>query len=276
MIGHVALITGAGGSIGSHICEALAGAGFAIAVNDVNPEAAASTVAALTQRGHDARAFVSDISDRAAVDAMIDDIERDFGPLGALINNAGVPGPFSLLIDLEDEIWERTLRVHLTGSFYLIRAVARRMIGRKSGRIVSVASVAGMRGTVGSGEYGAAKAGMMNLTMTAAKELAPYGITANAVAPGMVGTRINRELAENGSRFISTALDGTPDGELVDPADIAALVAFLCSPAAQRINGVTHPIDGASTLEMATDGYMRRSLAKRSAFLNGTDDDASA
>lgn len=276
MMRNVALITGAGGSIGGHICEALARTGFAIAVNDINPEAAASTVAALKQLGYDARAFVSDITDSGTVDAMVDNIERDFGPLGALINNAGVPGPFSLLIDLEDAIWERTLRVHLTGSFYLIRAVARRMIGRRSGRIVSVASVAGMRGTVGSGEYGAAKAGMMNLTMTAAKELAPYGITANAVAPGMVGTRINRELAENGSRFISTALEGTPDGELVDPADIATLVAFLCSPAAQRINGVTHPIDGASTLEMATDGYMRRSLAKRSAFLNGTDDDASA
>ncbi|MCI5077446.1 SDR family oxidoreductase [Oricola sp.] len=276
MTNKVALVTGAGGSIGSHVCEALAKTGFAIAVNDIDPAAAARTVTALTDLGHGARAFTSDISDRGAVDAMVDEIERDFGPLGVLVNNAGVPGPFSLLVDLDDDVWDRTLRVHLTGSFYLIRAAARRMVTRRSGRIVSVASVAGMRGTVGSAEYGAAKAGMMNLTMTAAKELAPYGITANAVAPSMVGTRVNRELAESGSRFISTALEGTPDGELVDPADIAALVAFLCSPAAQRINGVTHPIDGASTLEMATDGYMRRSLAKRSAFLTGMNDDASA
>lgn len=276
MNGSIALVTGAGGSIGSHVCDTLARAGFAIAVNDIDPEAAARTVAALEAGGYGARAFVSDISDRAAVDAMVAEIERDFGPLGALVNNAGVPGRFSLLVDIDDEVWERTLRVHLTGSFYLIRAAARRMIGRKSGRIVNIASVAGMRGTVGSGEYGAAKAGLINLTMTAAKELAPHGITVNAVAPGMVGTKINRELAESGSRFISTALDGTPDGELVDPADIAALVSFLCSPAAQRINGVAHPIDGGSNLEMATDGYMRRSLAKRSSFLNGTDDDPSA
>lgn len=272
----VALVTGAGGSIGGHICEALAEAGYAIAVNDIDAEGAARRVSALKAAGFEARAYQRDISDRSTVDAMVEEIEHGFGPIGALINNAGVPGPFSLLVDLDDEVWERTLRVHLTGSFYLMRAVARRMIGRRHGRIVSMASVAGLRGTVGSGEYGAAKAGMINLTMTAAKELAPYGITANAVAPGMVGTAVNRDLSEKGSRFISTALDGTPDGALVDPEDIAALVAFLCSESARRITGVTHAIDGGSTLEMGTDSYMRNALTKRSAFLNGEVDDASA
>ncbi|MCZ4291662.1 SDR family NAD(P)-dependent oxidoreductase [Hoeflea alexandrii] len=276
MTQQVALVTGAGGSIGTEISKALAGAGFAIAVNDIKAEPADACVAMLTAAGHRARSFLADISDAAAVNAMVADIEAEFGPLGALVNNAGVPGPFSLLVDLDDDVWARTLNVHLTGSFYLVRAVARRMIPRNVGRIVSIASVAGLRGTVGSGEYGAAKAGMICLTMTAAKELAPFGITANAIAPGMVGTEINRSLADQGSRFIQTALDATPDGSLVPPADIAGLVAYLCSPAAARINGVTMPIDGASTLEMGTDSYMRRSLGKRSPFLKGLADDPSA
>lgn len=266
MTGKVAIVTGAGGSIGADVSSALAEAGYAIAANDINTEAAQRSVEMLEGRGFEARAYPVDIGDPIAVDAMVSQIEEDLGPVTALVNNAGVPGPFSLLVDMDNDVWDRTLKVHLSGSFYLIRATARRMIARRKGHIVNIASVAGMRGAVGSAEYGAAKAGMMNLTMTAAKELAPFGITANAVAPSMVGTKINTELHAKGSRFISSALEGTPDGALVAPEKIAALVAFLCSDAAAHINGVTIPIDGGASIEMASDGYMRRSLVKRSAI----------
>jgi 3-oxoacyl-[acyl-carrier protein] reductase len=146
------------------------------------------------------------------------------------------------------------------------------MIPRREGHIVNIASVAGMRGAVGSAEYGAAKAGLMNLTMTAAKELASFGITVNAVAPSMVATKVNSELKDKGSRFIASALEGTPDGSLVAPEKIAALVAFLCSDAASHINGVTIPIDGGASIAMSTDAYMLRSLGKRSAFLEEAGD----
>ncbi|WP_346895366.1 SDR family NAD(P)-dependent oxidoreductase [uncultured Roseibium sp.] len=276
MTKRVALVTGAGGTLGSAFCAVLARAGFSIAANDINAEAAERCAQDLRDQGHDARAWPVDISDRTAVDEMVSAIEQETGPLAVLVNNAGLPGPFSLIVDIEDAAWDATLRVHLYGSFYLIRAAARRMIPRKWGRIVNIASVAGMLGTVGSAEYGAAKAGLMNLTMTAAKELAPYGVTANAIAPGMVATHVNRELQEQGSRFISTAVDGTPDGKLAEPSDIADLLGFLCSEAGGHINGVTLPIDGASTLEMATDSYMRRALAKRSSFLKEAGDAVSS
>jgi len=276
MTHRVALVTGAGGTLGSTFCAALARAGFSIAANDINAEAAESCARDLRDQRHDACAWPVDISDRAAVDEMVAGIEQDMGPLAILVNNAGLPGPFSLIVDIEDSAWDQTLRVHLYGSFYLTRAAARRMIPRKWGRIVNIASVAGMHGTVGSAEYGAAKAGLMNLTKTAAKELAPHGVTANAIAPGMVATRANRELEAQGSRFISTAVDGTPDRQLAEPSDIAELLVFLCSEAGRHINGVTIPVDGAMTLELATDGYMRRALEKRSYFLNRAGDAVSS
>lgn len=272
MMREVALVTGAGGSIGGHLCRKLAEAGHAIAVNDIDRQAAERRVEDLRAEGHVAAAYPVDICDAAAVDGMVAGIESDLGPLAVLINNAGVPGPFALLVDLDDESWRRTMSVHLDGSFFLIRAAARRMIGRRRGRIVSIASVAGCKGAVGSAEYGAAKAGLMNLTMTAAKELGPFGITANAVAPGMVATGINRDLMDKGSRFIGSALEGTPGGELVEPERIAQVVAFLCSDAAAHVNGVTVPIDGGATLQMTTDAYMRASLRKRSPFLTEAGD----
>ena len=268
MSGKVALVTGAGGTLGTDFCRVLARSGYSIAVNDINAEAADLCVSALNENRHRAQAWIADISDRSSVDKMVADIENELGPISILINNAGLPGPFSLIIDIEDSAWEKTLRVHLFGAFYLIRAVAQRMIPRKWGRIINIASVAGMLGTVGSAEYGAAKAGLMNLTMTAAKELAPFGITANAIAPGMVATAVNKGLQEKGSRFISTAIDGTPDGQLAEPSDIAELVGLLCSAAGDHVNGITIPVDGGSSLETATDTYMRQGLVKRSIFLN--------
>lgn len=276
MTHRVALVTGAGGTLGTHFCSVLARAGFAIAANDINAAAAETCVKDLQDRGHHARAWPVDVSDSAKVDEMVAGIEQDMGPLAVLVNNAGLPGPFSLIVDIENAAWDQTLRVHLYGSFYLMRAAARRMIPRNWGRIVNIGSVAGMHGTVGSAEYAAAKAGLMNLAKTAAKELAPHGVTVNSIAPGMVATRVNRELEAKGSRFISTAVDGTPDGQLAEPSDIAALLAFLCSDAGGHINGVTIPVDGATTLELATDRYMRQALEKRSSFLNGADDAVSS
>ena len=267
MTTRVALVTGAGGGIGSQVALALAGAGFAVAVNDVDAAAAGRSVTQVLAAGGAAQAWLADVSDSAAVDAMVQGIERDQGPLAMLVNNAGNPGRFSLLVDMSDELWANTLKVHLDGAFFLLRACARRMLARRWGRIVNIASLAGVHGTVGSGEYGAAKAGLINLTKTAAKELGPHGITVNAIAPGMVATPVNRELQAKGSKFIDAALRGMPAGRLVEPAQIAALVAFLAGDAAANVNGVTIPVDGGAAVSMTTDAYMLGQLSARSAFL---------
>lgn len=270
----VALVTGAGGSIGAHAAAALAGAGFAVAVNDIDAVAAERTVHAIAAAGGTARAYAADVRDSAAIAAMVQAIEEQQGELGVLVNNAGNPGRFSLLVDMSDDVWATTLQVHLSGAFFLIRACARRMLPRRWGRIVNIASLAGLQGTVGSGEYGAAKAGLINLTRTAAKELGPHGITVNAIAPGMVATPINLALQAKGSAFISSALQGIPGARLIEPAEIAALVAYLASEAAASINGSTIPIDGGAAVTLTTDPYMRGQLASRSAFLKGVRDES--
>lgn len=269
MNARVALVTGAGGSIGSSIALTLASEGYSIAVNDIDGAACRSTVEAIERTGARARGWVCDVGDAATVASMVDEVEAGFGPIGVLVNNAGNPGQFSLLVDMSDSTWNETLRVHLTAPFLLLRASARRMLVRRAGRIVNIASLAGIHGTVGSAEYGAAKAGLINLTATAAKELAPFGITVNAIAPGMVGTAANLALQRKGSRFIDAAIDGIPDGRLTEPAEIAQLVRYLASDCAGGVNGVTLPIDGGAHHTMTIDGYMRRSLLARSEAMKG-------
>lgn len=267
MTQRVALITGAGGSIGSSAAVALASAGFAVAVNDIDAAAAERTVQTIRAMGGAARAYVADVGGSSAVDGMVQAIEEQQGRLGVLVNNAGNPGRFSLLLDLSDEVWNTTLQVHLSGAFFLIRACARRMVLQRWGRIINIASLAGVQGTIGSAEYGAAKAGLINLTKTAAKELGPYGVTVNAIAPGMVATPANLALQAKGSRFIDSAVQGMPHARLVEPAEIGALVAYLAGDAAASINGSLIPIDGAAGVSLTTDHYMRGSLSSRSAFL---------
>lgn len=265
----VALVTGAGGSIGSSVAAALARAGFAVAVNDIDAPAAERTAQAILAAGGSASAYPADVGNSTAVDAMVQAIEDALGPLGVLVNNAGNPGRFSLLVDMSDELWASTLQVHLSGAFFLVRACARRMLPRAWGRIINIASLAGMQGTIGSAEYGAAKAGLINLTKTAAKELGPYGITVNAIAPGMVATPVNLGLQARGSGFIDAALQGMPVQRLIEPGEIGALAAYLASDGAAGISGSTIPVDGGAGVSLTADHYMRASLGARSAFLKG-------
>lgn len=276
MTRRVALVTGAGGSIGAEVSSALASAGFAIAVNDIDAGAAQRTVESLAARGDCAAAFVADVGDSAAVEGMVERIERELGAIAVLVNNAGHPGRFSLIVDTSDEQWNRTMQVHLSGAFHLVRACAKRMARRRFGRIVNIASLAGTRGTVGSAAYGVAKAGLINLARSAAKELGPLGITVNAIAPGMVATAQNSLLHARGSRFIESALEGTPSRRMAEPGGIAALVAFLASDAAADVNGAAITVDGGASLTMTTDLYMREELVPRSACLREEDGDASA
>ena len=168
---------------------------------------------------------------------MFEQAKREMGAVNVIVNNAGVPGAFALVGDMSDETWIKTISVHLYGAFYCMREAARLMSADGFGRIINIASIAGLLGAVGSCEYAAAKAGMIALTKTAAKELGSLGISAIAIAPGIVATPINLALEKKGSPFIEAAIAKTPTGRMTDPEEVAELALFLSSPIAANING---------------------------------------
>lgn len=265
-MGPVALVTGGGGGIGRVIALALARAGHVVVVNDVS-DTGREVAAEVERLGQPALFFAADVTDSAAVRDLFAAIDARFGRLDVLVNSAGRPGAFALLLDRDDATWQRTVAVHLHGTFYCLREAARRMVGAGGGRIVNIASIAGLVGTVGSGEYAAAKAAVIGLTRTAAKELGPFHVTVNAIAPGMTATAVNAGLAATGSPFIGRALEGTPTGRMAEPDEVAALVVHLCSAAARNVNGAVIPLDGGATLAAPIDGFMHAYLSKRSPFL---------
>jgi 3-oxoacyl-[acyl-carrier protein] reductase len=267
-----ALVTGSGSGIGRAIARELARAGYILTVNDLNPEGGQETVALIRAAGGEAEFFQADVSDPDQVAAMFAAVADRCGGLEVLVNNAGLPGRFSLVADMTDQTWLKTINVHLNGTFFCLREAAGMMIPRRSGRIVNIASIAGLNGTVGSGEYGAAKAGVINLTKTTAKEMAAFGITVNAIAPGMVATPTNLELQAKGSPFIDTAVDSTPTGRMTTPEEIAGLVAFLISPAAANLTGQVITMDGAAALSMSMDKFMHFLVTRKSPLLPGEKD----
>jgi len=265
----VAMVTGAGSGIGKAVAMTLARAGYALVLNDVVPKVGEQTLQDIEGEGGKALFLQADVSDVNQVRRMFEEAKRQFDRIDVLVNNAGVPGAFSLLVDMPDETWHKTITVHLNGTFYCLREAARLMLASGFGRIVNIASIAGIMGTPGSGEYGAAKAGIINLTKTAAKELGPYNITVNAIAPGMVGTPTNLKLKEKGSPFIQTAIEGTPTGRMTTPEEIADLIVFLSSSGAGNINGQVICVDGGAEMSISMDRFMIGFLAKKSATLKG-------
>lgn len=250
----MALVTGGAGALGRSICERLAQAGCVVAVCDNQLTAAQDLV---EQLGSASRAWEVDVGQSAEVARLFAEVTESLGAPAILVHCAGNPGRFAPLIELSDADWRDTHAVHLDGAFYCLRAAAPSMIEAGFGRIINIASIAGLHGTVGSGAYAAAKAGMIGLTRTAAKELGPHGITVNTVAPGMISSPVNRELEARQSGFITSTLRQTPTRAMSAPQDIAELVAYLASDAARNLTGQVIAHDGGAGISMATDEYMR-------------------
>lgn len=264
MADRIMVVTGSGSGIGKAIALNAARAGMLVVVTDIAEKEGEQTLSDIREQGGEARFIRTDVSDATKVRELFAQIDAEWGKVDVLVNNAGVPGVFAPIVDMPDETWHKTIAVHLNGTFYCLREAARLMRRNRGGRIVNMASIAGVVGSVGSVEYGAAKAGIINLTKTAAKELGPYNITVNAIAPGMVATPINKRLQEKGSAFIVTAVKGTPTGRMTDPEEIADLVLFLCAPGAGNITGQVICIDGAAATTMGMDSYMLNMLLERS------------
>ncbi len=259
----VAVITGSGSGIGRAIAHKLAEKGYIVVVNDVVQKTGEKVLSEIEREGRKGLFILADVSDVTQVTKMFKEIKENYGRVDVLVNNAGVPGAFSLIADMPNDSWHKTISVHLNGTFFCMREAARLMMAAGSGRIINIASIAGIIGTVGSAEYGAAKAGVISLTRTAAKELGPYNITVNAIAPGMVGTPINVELKEKGSHFIKTAIEGTPTGRMTTPEEIAELALFLCSEGANNITGQVICVDGGAEFTISMDRFMSDYLLKK-------------
>jgi 3-oxoacyl-[acyl-carrier protein] reductase len=243
--GKRALVTGATRGIGRATVEALAAAGAAVAINYARSAAEAEAVAAaLRARGSEVDVAQADVADAAQVEAMFAHLRQRWDGVDILVNNAAVTRDgFVMLMPLE--AWDDVVAVNLRGAFLCARQALRPMIKRRWGRIINVISPAALLGKDGAANYAAAKGGLLSFTKSLAREVGRYGITVNAVCPGLVDTRLIAALpaAERARHEQQIAL-----GRFGEPAEIAAAIRFLASPAASYVSGATLVVDGGMTM----------------------------
>lgn len=239
--GKVALVTGASRGIGRAIALELAQNGANVAVNYAGSEAKANEVVdEIKALGREAFAVQADVSDSEAVAAMVKATVEQFGRLDILVNNAGITKD-NLLMRMKDSEWDDVININLKGVFLTTKAVTRQMMKQRQGRIINIASIVGVSGNPGQANYVAAKAGVIGLTKTAAKELSSRNITVNAIAPGFITTDMTDKLTEE---VKSEMLKQIPLARFGEPSDISNAVTFLASDKSSYITGQTIHIDG--------------------------------
>jgi NAD(P)-dependent dehydrogenase (short-subunit alcohol dehydrogenase family) len=231
--------------MGRAICRRLAAAGHAVAVLDVDGDATERVAKEVEADGGRAIPVPVDVSDRAAVDAAMDEARDAFGPVGILVTSAGIEG-FASFLDISVETWERMLAVNLTGTFHCVQSVVPDMIGAEWGRIVTISSSSAQSGTRRMAHYVASKGGVIALTKALALDLASKGITVNTIPPGAIDTPMMRRPVESGAMAsLDQVVARAPLGRLGTPEDIAAACAFLCSEEAGYITGQQINVNGA-------------------------------
>jgi 3-oxoacyl-[acyl-carrier protein] reductase len=240
MEGKIALVTGASRGIGQACALALAREGATVIGTATSDRGAEAISAYLQAAGAKGRGMKLNVTDAADVDAVITAIDKDFGAIGILVNNAGITRD-NLLMRMKDEEWDEIMATNLTSVFRLSRAVLRAMMKARAGRIISIASVVGAMGNAGQTNYSAAKAGIMGFTKSLAREVGSRNITVNCVAPGFIDTDMTRALPEAQRQSL---LEHIPLGRLGTAAEIAEAVAFLAGDKAAYITGTTLHVNG--------------------------------
>ena len=236
LTGKTALVTGSTRGIGRAIAETLAACGAKVAIVGRDQARAAEVASGIPG----SKGFGCDVAAPADIAKLIEDIERDLGPLDILVNNAGITRD-NLMVRIKDDDWDAVLDANLRSAFLTIRAASRGMMKRRWGRIVNIASVVGIVGNKGQANYAASKAGLIGLTKSVAKELASRNVLANVVAPGFIETDMTAAMTAEARTTLSAQI---PLGRLGTPQDIAGLVAFLASDHAAYITGQVFVVDG--------------------------------
>ena len=234
----VAFITGGAKGIGSAIVKRLIKDGYQVAFTYNNSEEKANSLA--NEFGENCKAYKLDITDSNAVKTIVDDIEKDFGEIAVLVNNAGVAEQ-ALFTDITDEMWHRMIDTNLSGAFYCSRAVLKYMINRKSGKIINIASIWGETGGSCEVHYSASKSGLIGMTKALAKEVGLSGITVNSVSPGVILTDMTSHFDEE---TMNALKEETPLNKIGTPEDVAGAVSFLASKDADFITGQNISVNG--------------------------------
>ena len=241
LAGQAALVTGAGRGIGAAIARQLATVGCDLALVDIDPSGGVGPLAEeLRESGRRAIALTADVSSMADAERSVATVLREFGHLDILVCNAGSTRD-AMIWKMTEQAWDEVMAVNLKGCFTCCRAVASVLRGQRHGRIVTIASINGLRGKVGQANYAASKAGIMALTKSLARELGPSGVTVNCVAPGFIRSTMTAQLP---AEIVSTAIAETALGRMGEPDDVARVVAFLCSEGARHITGEVIKVDG--------------------------------
>lgn len=244
----VALVTGAGRGIGEAIADRLAARGAAVAVCDLDPEAADKVAAGLAERyAVRATGVAVDISDVTAVRAAVDRVAAELGPVDVLVNNAAVD-VIARFVDSDEADWDRIIAVNLRGTLTMTRAVLDPMIEREGGRIIHIASDAGRVGSSGEVVYSATKGAVIAFGKALAREVARHGITVNSVCPGPTDTALLGQVAEYSQKMYEATARAIPLRRIAQPADIAGVVAFLASDDAAYMTGQTLSVSGGLTM----------------------------
>ncbi|HTY76290.1 MAG TPA: 3-oxoacyl-ACP reductase FabG [Candidatus Bathyarchaeia archaeon] len=238
----VALVTGGARSLGKADCLALAAEGCRIVVLDLNAEGAAETAAEITQQGGVARGYEVDITNRAQLAEVVQKAQSEVGPVDICVNNAGIIYTLGQLKDMADADWDFNLQVNLTGTYNVTKAVFAGMRERRWGRIISMASIAGLMGGFGQTAYATGKMGLVGFAKSVALEGARYNITSNVIAPGIIGPNANLSpMYERMVKRVAMQSEGQPE-------DVASAITFLCSERARYITGAVLTVTGGMDL----------------------------